>query len=246
MPLFFIPEDDINEDTAYIRGDDARHIARSLRMAEGDPVDVSANDGYILKCSLTKIRDELCTLTVNERIKSLRESPVAIDLYMAYPKSDKLETIIQKSAELGVRKIIPFESSRCIKRPSSDGAEKRLLRLNRIAKEACGQCGRATLATVEGTLPYSKVLERAKAYELVLFCYEGEGTESLKSLLEGLTSRDTKSIALIVGSEGGFSKEEAEAARAAGFSMTGLGKRILRCETAPLYALSSLSYFFEL
>ena len=156
----------------------------------------------------------------------------------------KLEQIIQKASELGAARIIPFESSRCIKRPSEEKAQKRLLRLNRIAREACGQCGRGSLATVGGTLSFGEVIEECKEYDLALFCYEGEGTASLPSILE--KNKNAKKIAVIVGSEGGFSKEEANEARFAGLSMTGLGKRILRCETAPSFVLSAISYALEL
>ena len=244
MPYFFVDKSNIEDGRLFIDGDDARHISRSLRMALGDELSVADGFGTVYSCELTKIRDERCELNIKESFVSEAESPVAITLYMAYPKSDKLEQIIQKASELGVSRIIPFESSRCIKRPSEDKAQKRLQRLNRIAREACGQCGRGSLATVGDTLSYKEVINECRDYDLALFCYEGEGTVSLPKILE--ENKGAKRIAVIVGSEGGFSCEEANEARLAGLSMTGLGKRILRCETAPSFVLSAISYALEL
>ena len=147
--------------------------------------------------------------------------------------------------ELGAFAVVPFESSRCIKRPKSDKANEKSARLNRIASEAAKQCGRAVLPSVSLPLSFSGMLESAGKAELTLFCYEGDETVSLKAILDEYNEAP-KSIAVIVGSEGGFSPDEAEAAKSAGFRMTNLGPRILRCETAPDYCLSAISYKFEL
>ncbi len=244
MPRFFVPSDGFEENTVYIKGDDAFHIARSLRMAVGDGVTVCDMHGTEHECTLTKIRDDICELTVLSSKHGETEPPKEITLYMGYPKGDKLETVIQKAVELGAAFIVPFESSRCIKRPKADRAEKQLLRLKRIAEEAAKQCGRSMLPEVKDTLTYQKMLESAKEKSLVLFCYEGDGALSLKDVLR--ENKDAKSIAVIVGSEGGFSLAEADEAKKQGVHIVNLGKRILRCETAPTYVLSSLSYEFEL
>ncbi len=244
MPRFFINADSVIDGIAYIEGEDARHIARSLRMAVGDELTVSDAQGMEYACRLTKIRDERCELEILSSRRSLAESPVSITLFMAYPKSDKLELVIQKAAELGASRVVPFESSRCIKRPKEDKAAAKRERLNRIAREACGQCGRASLLTVENPISFDEMLSQAKSFDLALFCYEGEGTESLRDILDNRGA--VSSICVIVGSEGGFSESEARAAAEAGLTMTGLGKRILRCETAPIYALSAISCATEL
>ena len=245
MPRFFIDKSAIEEASLHILGDDARHIARSLRMAVGDEITVCDGEGMEYTAALTKIRDERCDAEIISKAPSAREPKSKITLFMAYPKSDKLETVIQKAVELGASEIVPFESSRCIKKPKADKAAERTARLNRIAEEAAKQCGRAILPSVSLPLTFAEMLDSAKKAELPIFCYEGDGTTSLKKILEEFgTAPET--ISVVVGCEGGFSPDEAKAAEEAGFKMTNLGPRILRCETAPDYCLSALSYAFEL
>ena len=164
---------------------------------------------------------------------------------MGYPKSDKLETVIQKAVELGADKIIPFISSRCIKCPSKEKEGAKLVRLNRIAEEAAKQSGRGIIPQVLSTLTFDEIVSMAKSFDLPLFCYEGAEAKSLKEIL-GEASELPQKICAVVGSEGGFSPEEARLARDSGFIIANLGPRILRCETAPDYVLSALSYHFEL
>ena len=244
MPRFFAKNEAFGESCVSITGADAYHIARSLRMAVGDRLTLCDGEGREYACRLTKIRDDECVCEILSSCESTSESPVEITLFQAYPKGDKLEIVIQKAVELGASAIIPFESSRCIKRPSSDKAEKQNARLSRIAEEAAKQCGRARLPRVFTPLSFKDAIAEAAKSELALFCYEGEGTLSLKRALT--ENKGVRSISVTVGSEGGFSPEEAKLAEAAGLIPVNLGPRILRCETAPSYALSAISYFFEL
>ena len=244
MPRFFVKNEQIKELRAEIFGDDARHIARSLRMREGDEVSLCDEDGGEYRATLTKIRDELCELDIIEKVDTDAEPPYSLTLFMAYPKGDKLETVVQKAVELGAWRIVPFESSRCIKRPSGDKAEANRKRLSRIALEAAKQCGRAKIPTVTQPLSYSAMLKEATECALALFCYENEDGLTVKTALSGRERPD--SIAVIVGSEGGFSPDEAAEATKAGCLSVTLGNRILRCETAPSFALSAISYEYEL
>lgn len=244
MPRFFTPSDGISGDEIRIVGEDARHIARSLRMALGDGVTVCDMHGNEHTCTLVRIRDEECVCKIISTKKGMTESPVDLTLYVAYPKGDKLEVVVQKAVELGASRIVPFESSRCIKRPSPEKAEKNTARLQRIAEEAAKQCGRSKLPTVSAPIDYKSAIADAAAKDLPLFCYEGDGTQSIKALLEG--SESVLTVSVVVGCEGGFSLDEAHAAEDAGMKMCGLGRRILRCETAPSYALAAISYYFEL
>ena len=244
MPRFFAPSDAFCNNCVTITGDDAFHIARSLRMAVGDGITVADMQGRQHRCRLTKIRDEACECEILSTEEGNTESPAEITLYMGYPKGDKLEVVIQKSVELGALRIVPFESSRCVKKPKSEKIEKQIARLQRIAEEAAKQCGRSRLPHVMPPVSYAAALKEAAECELALFCYEGDGTVSLKSALEGAKSK--KTVSVIVGCEGGFSEKEAEEARAAALIPVSLGPRILRCETAPAYVLSAISYVLEL
>ncbi len=245
MPRFFASVENISEDRVKIYGDDAFHIARSLRMAVGDEITVSDGNGKEYACRLVRIRDNECECEIFSVCTADSESPMDITLYMGYPKGDKLELVIQKAVELGASAIIPFESSRCIKRPNADKAEKQTARLSRIAEEAAKQCGRAKLPRVGMPVSYAQMLSAAKEASLPLFAYEGCGTRSLAEVL-GALEAPPRTVSIVVGCEGGFSPEEAEAAENAGLLLVGLGSRILRCETAPMYLLSALSYEFEI
>ena len=244
MPRFFVNKELIDGGKIYIKDGDAHHIARSLRMAEGDEVTVSDGEGKEFFCRLTRIRDEECECEIIFEEISRAESPVDITLCMAYPKGDKLETVIQKAVELGVSRILPFESSRCIKRPKAEKIDKQLARLSKIAEEAAKQCGRAKIPEVLTPISYREMLKYTKDFEMTLFCYEAEEDSSVKNILKSRTRPAT--CAVIVGSEGGFSEDEVKEAILSGATVVSLGKRILRCETAPDYVLSAISYEYEL
>lgn len=242
MPRFFVTKDAINEGVATISGSDVYHIGRSLRMAVGDEIYVSDGEGKEYLARLTRIRDEECLAEIIEE-KDSTEPNMNITLYMAYPKGDKLETVIQKAVELGATRIVPFESSRCIKRPKADKIARQSERLSKIAEEAAKQCGRCIVPEVSLPLSYSAMLKDAASAELKLICYEKESDLSIKALL---SEKKPESIAVIVGCEGGFSPEEIEEATSSGCHSVTLGKRILRCETAPSAVLSMILYQYEM
>ena len=245
MPNFFVDKEQIKDNEARIVGDDAHHIARSLRMAEGDGITVCDGEGTQYSAILKKIRDDECIAQLCESRHGFGESAVRVTLFMAYPKSDKLELIVQKATELGVFEIIPFESARCIKRPGADKAEKITARLSRIAKEAAKQCSRSRIPKISAPTDLSCLLKKIPEYDLSLFCYEGAPREaSCKRVLS--ESGGVQSICVIIGSEGGFAPDEAEKITSAGATAVTLGERILRCETAPDFILSAISYHFDM
>ncbi len=244
MPRFFVDPTAIADGQVTISGDDARHIARSLRMAVGDEITVADGSGFEYHSRLLKIRDEECNAEIISKTESRAEPKCRVTLFMAYPKGDKLETVVQKSVELGASRIIPFESERCIKKPAPEKAEKQTARLQRIADEAAKQCGRAILPTVGMPTGFSAMLSQISEHSLVLFCYEKENSTTIRQAIEN--AKGIESIAVIVGAEGGFSEKEANAIVEAGAKCVTLGPRILRCETAPYYALSVISCFLEL
>lgn len=246
MPRFFVGSSQIAENTVTLTGDDAHHISRSLRMAKGQEITVSDYAGNEYTCCLSSFTEDAVTATILSCRKQDTEPPLEITLYQALPKGDKLDTVIQKSVECGASRIVPFESERCIVRCKREAEAHKTARRQRIALEAAKQCGRGRLPEVLETVSFSEMLAEAGRADRVLFCYEGDGTVPIGKLLSAEDFPKKGSLALIVGSEGGFSLKEAEAARAAGFAMTGLGRRILRTETAPLFALAAISCVLEL
>ena len=244
MPRFFIKESASLGGTVALSKEDAHHVSYSLRMAVGDEISVIDGKGNGYLCALAALDGTTATATVLSPLDGTGESPVEVHLLQAYPKSDKLEMIIQKAVELGVSEITPFESERCVKRPQADKVARNLERQQRIADEAAKQCQRGALPKINAPISFDAMLDVAAGYPLALFCHPAEGTVSLKTTLA--SHREARRIAIVVGSEGGFSPAEFEKAKERGLVPTGLGKRIMRCETAPLFLLSAIAYAYEL
>lgn len=245
MPKFFLPPENINGSDIEITGSDARHITASLRMSTGDRLDVCSFTGCEFECIITSVSQEKVTAEImNIRVNNT-EPPYSVHLYQATAKGDKLDMIVQKAVETGVSTVVPFISERCISRPDEKTAQKKRERLQKIAHEAAMQCGRGIIPEVMPVLKYAQALKHAAQGELGFICYEGEGTTPLGTLLHSLKSKP-RDIRCIVGAEGGFSSAEIESARTAGLHIVGLGRRILRCETASVFILSCLAYEYEL
>lgn len=245
MPRFFIKNDQIENGIVNIVGDDAHHIARSLRMATGDRVTVCDMNGDEYDCIIESFEDDKrVALRIEAKKTSQNEPPCRIALFQALPKADKLDTVIQKAVECGASEIVPFESERCVVRAKADAEDRKTERRARIAAEAAKQCKRSLLPTVRRTVSFSDMLSMASEYDIALFCYEGEGTVPLGRILEDRMVRgengEYPSVAIVIGSEGGFSQREVNDALARGMICTGLGKRILRTETASGFVMSCI------
>lgn len=247
MPRFFVSADKITGDTITITGSDAHHISWVLRMKTGEYITICDMRAYEYDCVLEKVDATVFARIVGSR-KIDTEPPYRARLFQALPKGDKLDVIIQKAVECGVYDITPFESERCIVRSNLETKPQKTERRRRIDYEAAKQCGRGIIPDVRHTLDFGAMLHEAAGCGLMLFCYEGDGTLPLGRIIatKRINPGAIPDIAVIIGPEGGFSKAEAQAARAAGATMTGLGKRILRTETAAAFVLGCLSYEFEL
>ncbi len=251
MPRFFVKQEQIDEEKNVIclRGEDAHHAARSLRMAVGDRVTVCDMQGNEYDCDIVAFdEDREVRLTICQCKEATNEPLCRIRLFQALPKGDKLDTIIQKAVECGVLEVIPFESERCVVRMKPEAEARKTERRQRIAAEAAKQCGRSVIPRVYPTVSFSDMLDLASESELSLFCYEGEGTLPLGQVLREhkLTQAKKASVSVIIGSEGGFSSDEAKRAAGMGMRSVGLGKRILRTETASGFVLSCLVFVTEL
>ena len=223
---------------AALTGSDAHHLAHVMRARPGEQVVLCGPDGLEYTGTVTAILPGRVEFSVSEGAPSKAEPDLAVTLFVGYPKQGKLEEIIRHSVELGVHRVVPFFSRYCVAAPKKEEAKNE--RYTRIAAEAAKQCGRGILPQVSLPLTdFSAVCRELPDYDLALFFYECGGVP-LRSLLPGDPAHPPRRIALITGSEGGFSAEEAAAAAAAGARTVGLGPRILRCETAPLAVLAAV------
>ena len=235
MPRFFVEE--IPEGEVYLGGEDGRHVAKSLRMRPGETLTLCDGQGWDYPCTLVSTDGEGALVRVEDRQPSRGEPRTKVTVCQCLAKGDKLDTVTQKSVELGAWEIWPVESSRCVVRLDVKSAGKKTARLQKIAREAAMQSGRGTIPRVLEPAPLKQALETAAKKGEILFFYE-RGEESLKAALTNCGER----LFVFVGPEGGFSPEEAELARSLGGKLLTLGSRILRTETAPLAALSCIFY----
>ncbi len=231
MPRFFLENAD--GDTLTIRGGDARHIACSLRMQVGDALTVCNGKGEDFYCTVSAVSPEIVELKVEKRQKTASEPTVQVTLYQGLPKGDKLEWIIQKSVELGVCRIVPVVTARSIAK-ASERDHKKTARWQKIADEAAGQSGRGILPVVESPITFKEAVGRLKNENTVVF-YECGGKP-----LTALANDFKDTVSIFIGPEGGIAPDEIKTLQAGGASIATLGPRILRCETAPIAALSAI------
>ena len=232
MQKLFI--DYIPNEKIILDGEQARHVAKSLRMRVGDTLTISAGDGCDYGCIIDEITQSTVTLTVCYKQACESEPSVKVTLYQGVPKASKLEEIIQKCTELGISEIVPTLTQRSISRPDEKQAKKKNERYQKIALEAAQQSGRGIIPEVKSMIKLSQAVREDTA-ELKIVFYEGGG----KPLTE-LISRDVKSVSIYIGPEGGFEKSEVEMIQDAGGVAATLGKRILRTQTAPVAATTAI------
>lgn len=232
MPRFFCI--DKENDTFYLDKEDSKHIKKSLRMIEGDSITICDKNGYDYECILDYEGENVVAKIISKK-ENDTEPSVKITLYQAMPKSDKFEMIVQKAVELGVSEIVPVMTNRCISRPDKKSMKKKIERYNKISLSASKQSGRGIVPLVKEMVSFKEAIEQMKKSDMAIMFYENGGRN-----LKEFDYKDIKSISFIVGSEGGFDASEADYASKNDIILMGLGKRILRCETAPIAALSAL------
>lgn len=238
MTRFFVTEDQMAESIVTLTGQNAAH-AKVLRLKAGETVLVCDGAGNECVCAVEDMRQDAVTLAVLERRMALSEAAVQVSVYMALPKADKLEHVIQKATELGAYEIVTFPTARCVSRPDEKSLQKKLERWQKIAVSAAEQSGRGRIPKVLALESFQEALLRGAAADKALLFYENEQATTLRMALEAGSYR---TVSLLTGPEGGLEEAEVVQARAAGFAICTLGKRILRCETAPLCALSAVMY----
>lgn len=234
MPRFFVSG--VEGESAFITGQDAVHIRRALRIKPGENLTLCDGRGTDYFCEVVGFEEEAVCLKVLYHAPTACEPDTVVTLYQGLPKGEKMEWILQKSVELGVTAVVPVITARSIVRLKPGEGEKKRERWQKIAAEAAGQSGRGIVPQVSLPLSFSQAAERLKAENTVVF-YEGGGQP-----LSGLVNQATRSLSIVVGPEGGFETGEVELLREQGAHIVTLGKRILRCETAPLAALAVIMH----
>lgn len=234
MPCLFLPRKELASDEIIIHGENARYLSVVLRVRPGDLLTIFDGHGTRYTCNILEIRKkEVRVQKIGEEPYSA-ESPISIILAQGIPKGEKMDFIVQKSVELGVRKIIPLITERSQVR-HTDKTE----RWNKIALSASQQCGRGEIPQIEMPLSFDEFLSRKEGERGIIFSEEKED-RNLHKVLNNF--KNFKDIALLVGPEGGFSKNETSLAIQKGFIEASLGPRILRTETAPIVAIGIIQY----
>lgn len=238
MTRFFVAPEELNTDFMVLTGENAAH-AKVLRLKNGEQVMVCDGQGAECICTVSDVSPGQISLVVNSVQKSSAEPVVRVSIYMAFPKSDKLEHVIQKATELGAYEIVAFPSARCISRPDEKSLQKKRERWQKIAASASEQSGRGHIPQVITLGSYGEAISRAIQADKAILFYENEHATTLRMALE---TGQYNSVSLLTGPEGGLEAAEVEKARETGMEICTLGSRILRCETAPLCALSAVMY----
>lgn len=238
MARFFVAPEEFCPDFMVLSGENAAH-AKVLRIKIGEKVTVCDGNGRECVCTVSDISPGQISLVVDSQNTSGSEPAVRVSVYMAFAKGDKLEHVIQKATELGAYEIIAFPSARCVSKPDDKSLNKKLERWQRIAASAAEQSGRGRIPIVDTVESYRAALERGARTDLPILFYENEKSTTLRMALQ---NAPYQSVSILTGPEGGLELSEVEAAAKAGFRICTLGSRILRCETAPLCALSAVMY----
>ena len=237
MHRFFTTE--IQPNTAVVRGEDVKHIAKVLRLRAGDPVQLCDGNGNECDAVITSVASDAVTFDTQPWRRAKSEPSVSVTLFQCLPKAGKMETIIQKCVELGACGFVPVQSLRCVVvlKPPYEG---RIERWQRVSEEAAKQSRRGVIPMVDNPVALDKL--DFSAFDTVLVAFENERTVSLKTALR---EQCGKRIAILIGPEGGFSDAEIETLAKKGARSVSLGTRILRTETAGMAMLAQIMYEVE-
>lgn len=240
MHRFFT--DEVLAEQMQITGSDAHHIADVLRMRKGDELQIVTADQQTALMSIEAVAADKISLRLQKIEPALNEPQLKITLAEGLPKGDKFELVIQKAVELGVTKIVPLAMDNCVVQLKGDKAGQKQARWQKIAAAAAQQSKRDIIPEVCAVQSLSAVLQ-SSGCEVIIMAYECEQECSLKAALQ--QHPECKSVLLIIGPEGGISKEEYLLAQKCGAQTVSLGRRILRTETAAVALLAAVAYEFD-
>lgn len=253
MSKYFVNSDsiDLQNETIHIRGDDVKHIAGVLRASPGDPLEVCDGAGADYDVVITQIDRKVIITKITGSRRNLTEPPVSVTLFQGVPKADRMDYIIQKCIEIGVKRIVPVMTARTVVKIGNDrDASQKIARWRRIGAEAAKQCNRGIIPAIEEPVRFDGALKMAEGSRLKLLPYEEERGFTLRRRLEDFRNTwrrgdelpQNGGIAVFIGPEGGFDAGEVLKAQQSGFKPVTLGPRILRTETAGMVVLSVIMY----
>jgi len=241
VPRIYFPGEMRQGDLCKLGEEKLRYVKSVLRMKKGDQLILFDGAGWEYKTVIKQFFADSITVEVLKKDK-MPDKVVNIAVYQALPKANKMDFIIQKATELGADRIIPFQSTRSVPRLTADKARSKISRWRSIATEAARQCGRADIPEIGSILSYEEVIDSAEREKFKVIFWEEESARGIKQVLRDEKYNGVKGIIVMVGPEGGFSKEEVDAAVEKGFISVGLGRNILKVETAALAILSIIQY----
>ena len=248
MQRYFVEKKQLRNNEVTITGEDAKHIGRVMRMNVGDEIICSTNDSNVTVCEITAISHEVIQAKVVRPVQALNELPVAVTIAQGLPKGDKLELIVQKGTELGAQAFIPVALTRSVVKWDKKKEDKKLERLEKIAKEAAEQSHRAFIPKIKESCTLTELIKISDDFTKKIIAYEEQAKTGEHSALTKVlrTIKHDDSLLVVIGPEGGLTDEEVIKLEEHGFIRTSFGPRILRTETAAMYLLSAVSYHTEL
>lgn len=241
MHKFFVPKDSIVDNNAIINGEDVKHIYKVLRLKVGDKVNINNCEGKEYLGEITLIDKTSVAINLLEENAINNESPIQVSLFQGMPKSTKMDLIVQKNTELGIKAITPIITERVIVKTELKEFKK-VDRWNRIALEASKQSKRSLVPQINVPIEFVSLLEELKHMDLVVVPYENEEGYGIKKLVQNLGEKHINKVAIVIGPEGGFEESEIIKLKEIGAEIVTLGPRILRTETAGFTCLSLIMY----
>ena len=246
MYKFFIENEQIEGKTIRIIGKDVNHIKNVLRLNVNSKIQLcnkSSQETY--ECEIKQVSTENIICEIIKELEYTTEANLYVHLFQGLPKAEKMETIIQKTIEIGISEITPIIMERCVVKLDEKSKIKKIERWQKIAEVASKQSKRDMIPKINLPLNLKNIYEKLKNYDIVLVAYEEEQNITIKHVLKQIHSKENIKIAIIIGPEGGISKEEIQYLKESGANAVSLGKRILRTETAPIVMSSIIMYELE-
>jgi len=243
MYKFFVKQNQIENDKITINNNDVNHIKNVLRLSEGEKIEISNSDnGESYICKILNFENDVVNCEIEDTLEANIEPNIYIHIMQGLPKSDKMELIIQKCTELGVKEFTPVSLNRCIVKLNGKDEVKKIERWQKISEVAAKQSKRSIIPKINEVIKLNKVIELIKEYDIILVAYEEEKNNTVKRELQKLEKSEELKIGVLIGPEGGIEKEEIDMLKQAGAKIVTLGNRILRTETAPIVMASIIMY----